>query len=94
MFNKYNYIRKSSRMSFNRILILSPQQWFRNLSLIKIILLIITFLLFIIYYLFFYQKILLCDPTKHLWWFCSWPDPQTTVCTWDEHFPRPREQIR
>jgi hypothetical protein len=93
-FNKSNPIRKTSVMSFNRICISYIQQRFRNLSLIKIILLIIIFLLLIIYILFFNQKSQLCDPSQHLWWFCPWPDPQTTVCSWDEHFPMMKKRIQ
>jgi len=93
-FNKHNYIRKISTMSFNRIYIPYIQQCFRNLSLVKRILLGITLLLFTIYIIFINQKNQLCDPGEHLWWFCPWPDPQTTVCSWDDHFPMIQEQIR
>lgn len=93
-FNKHNYIRKTCPMSLNRIYISYIQQCFRNLSLSKIIFSIILSLLLIIYILFFNQKNQLCNPAAHLSWFCPWPDPQTTVCSWDDHFPITPGQIR
>ncbi|CAF3440890.1 unnamed protein product [Rotaria socialis] len=36
----------------------------------------------------------LCNPAKHLWWFCPWPNTQTTVCSWNDHFSIMTERIR
>jgi hypothetical protein len=87
MFNKHHYIRKSLPMSFSK-------QCFRNIFLIKKYFLIIIIFFFIILILFLNQKNRLCDPTQPLWWFCPWPDPQETVCSWDQHFPKLNEKIR
>jgi hypothetical protein len=74
-------------MSLTKICIYFYPQRFRPFILLKIILLIIITSLCIICIIFINKKDQLCDPTQHLDWFCSWPDPKTTVCTWDEHFP-------
>jgi hypothetical protein len=81
-------------MSIIRIYIPYFRQPIRLLLSIKIILLIL--ILFIILYntKFFNKQNQWCDPEKHLWWFCPWPDPQTTVCTWDQHFPTINNQIQ
>ncbi|CAF1544451.1 unnamed protein product, partial [Adineta steineri] len=81
-------------MSFIKILINYFQQRIRILSLCRMIILIPFILLFVMYILYSNRTNQLCDPAKPLWWFCSWPDPQTTVCTWNNHFPTITEQIR
>ncbi len=91
---KYNYFRKSSLMSFSRKFLLYIQSYFRNILSMKKYLLILIIFFSIIFILFLHQKNQFCDPTEHLWWFCSWPDPQETVCPWDQHFPALNEKIR
>ncbi|CAF0998422.1 unnamed protein product [Rotaria sordida] len=94
MFYKYNYMKKNSIMFFTKICISYILQRFRTLSLLKLIILIIIIFLFSIYILFFNKNHQLCDPAEQLSWFCPWPDPQTTVCTWDDHFPTITERVR
>ncbi len=94
MFHKENYIRKSSSMSFMKKCICYLQQRSRSLSSLKIIILIIISFILLIYFVFFNSTNQLCDPTKHLSWFCSWPDPETTVCSWENHFPTISKKIR
>ncbi|UJR29866.1 hypothetical protein I4U23_017414 [Adineta vaga] len=69
-------------------------QRYRSLSLLKISILSIVSVLCVISLLTFYPLERICDPAEHLSWFCSWPDPQTTVCSWDDHFPTLTETSR
>ncbi len=94
MFNKHSYLRKSLLMSLTRKSLLYIQRCSRNFVLTKKFILIILCSLFITCILFINKKNELCDPTEHLWWFCSWPDPAKTVCSWDDHFPTISKQIR
>jgi hypothetical protein len=94
MYYKENCIRRNSRMSLAKFCISFLPQRFRPLSLLKIILLIIVCSLLLLYIVFINKESQLCDPTEHLNWFCSWPDPETTVCSWDDHFPARTNQIR
>lgn len=82
-------------MSFNRKFIYFIQKYFRNNLLKKsiFILSIFSFLL-IISILLLNKKSQLCNPEKQLWWFCPWPNPKTTVCHWDEHFPTIQQNNR
>ncbi|CAF2972598.1 unnamed protein product [Rotaria sp. Silwood2] len=81
-------------MFFKKTRISYILQRFRTLSLLKMIILIIFLFSFSIYILFYNKEHKLCDPAKHLPWFCPWPDPQTTVCAWDDHFPITKGRIR
>jgi hypothetical protein len=80
-------------MSIIRLYITCLRQRIRSLSQVKIILLIFILFLIIFHNQFFNKKDRWCDPAKPLWWFCSWPGPET-VCSWDEHFPTLNPKIR
>ena len=64
----------------------------RNFSRLKCLYGLIGLLL-IILIIFVNEKHQLCDPKEHLAWFCPWPDPDLTICKWNEHFPKPLEQL-
>jgi hypothetical protein len=93
MIYKDNYIRKQSTMSNIKFCIYFIQQRFRSLSLVKMILLIIFTFLFLIYFFIFHREKPWCDPEQHLYWFCSWPDPETTTCSYQDHFPTTSEAV-
>jgi hypothetical protein len=93
MYYKENSIRKTSPIYIIKILISCIQQRLRTLSLSKLIFIIISTLC-LTYIIFINKKDQLCDPTDHLYWFCPWPDPKTTVCNWDDHFTTKSDQTR
>jgi hypothetical protein len=93
MYYKENFIGRNSPMFSTKLCISFLQKRFRSLSLFRLILIIGSSLL-LLYLIFLYKKDELCDPTDHLYWFCPWPDPKTTVCSWNDHFSIKEEQIR
>jgi hypothetical protein len=73
-------------MPIIRIYISYLRQCIRLFSSVKIILLILILFFLIFHKQVFNKKDRWCDPEKPLWWFCSWPGPET-ICSWDQHFP-------
>jgi len=57
------------------------------ISLNKLWMLLLTILFIVVYLICFNENFEFCNPGEALWWFCPWPDPKTTVCSWDKHFP-------
>lgn len=66
---------------------------FRKCLLRKTLLFLLFFVLLVVLLIILIPRDELCDPKEHLSWFCPWPDPDLTVCKWNEHFPKSVEQL-
>lgn len=75
---------KEFRLFLKRI---SMHRSFRHNSLLKKLIFFLIFVILFVLLTLFNHRNQLCNPEEALWWFCPWPDPKTSVCSWDNHFP-------